>query len=91
VFFFRQRFIDASKTLVPELKPSCVCREILNPDDDIALCPKEDCGQYMHVQCLRHNADRKCYECKTEFPLKDLVSSLKRLHKEESEPASVTQ
>jgi len=38
----------------------------------------------MHVSCLRHNADRKCYDCKTEFPLRDLVSSLKRHHKEES-------
>jgi len=56
----------------------------LNPDDDIALCPSETCGQYMHVSCLRHNADRKCYDCKTEFPLRDLVSSLKRHHKEES-------
>lgn len=37
----------------------------------------------MHVSCLRHNADRKCYECKTEFPLKDLVS-LKRHQKEDA-------
>jgi hypothetical protein len=84
VFFFRQRFNEPTQALIPELKPSCVCREILNPDDDIALCPNEMCGQYMHVSCLRHNADRKCYDCKTEFPLRDLVSSLKRHHKEES-------
>jgi hypothetical protein len=37
----------------------------------------------MHVSCLRHNADRKCIECKTEFPLKDLVS-LKRHQKEDT-------
>jgi hypothetical protein len=56
----------------------------LNPDDEIALCPKLDCGQYMHVKCLRHEADRKCYECKSEFPLSDLVTYLKRHHKEEN-------
>ena len=38
----------------------------------------------MHVSCLRHNADRKCYDCKTEFPIRDLVSSLKRHHKEDT-------
>ncbi len=60
VFFFRQRYNQQSQSCIPDLKPSCVCREILNPDDDIALCPNEACGQYMHVSCLRHNADRKC-------------------------------
>ena len=84
VFFLRQRFNEPTQTLIPELKPSCVCREILNPDDDLALCPNESCGQYMHVSCLRHNADRKCYDCKSEFPIRDLVSSLKRHQKEES-------
>ena len=37
------------------------------------------CGQYMHLSCLREIADRKCYECKTEFPIKDLYH-IKRTH-----------
>ena len=77
VFFFRQRFNDVDSSYIPELKPICVCRQIINPDEDNALCPNPLCGEYMHLNCLRHNADRKCYECKTEFPIKDLYS-LKR-------------
>lgn len=77
VFFFRQRYNESSQSCIPELKPSCMCRQILNPDDEVAMCPNPECGQYMHLSCLRHNADRKCYECKTEFPAKDLYK-LKR-------------
>ena len=33
------------------------------------------------MYCLRHNADRKCYKCKTEFPNKDLIN-LKRPREE---------
>lgn len=76
-FFFRQRYNEATQTCIPELKPSCICRHVLNPDDDCALCPNPSCGQYMHVECLRHNADRKCFDCKTEFPLKDFYKRTK--------------
>jgi len=31
----------------------------------------------MHLDCLRLVADRKCYDCKAEFPIKDLYN-LKR-------------
>lgn len=36
----------------------------------------------MHISCLRHDADRKCADCKTEFPFKSLVN-LKRPRKED--------
>lgn len=76
-FFFRQKFNGES--YIPDLKPSCTCRQILNPDSEVALCPNPMCGQYMHLSCLRDIADRKCYECKTEFPIKDLYH-IKRTH-----------
>ncbi len=41
-FFFRQR-VNEDNNLTPELKPSCVCKTILNPDQEIAMCPNENC------------------------------------------------
>jgi hypothetical protein len=38
----------------------------------------------MHISCLRHEADRKCADCKTEFPFKSLVN-LKRPHREDGD------
>jgi hypothetical protein len=84
VFFFRQRVNEADSSLMPELKPSCVCKVILNPDHEIAICPNESCRQFMHISCLRHEADRKCADCKTEFPFKSLVN-LKRPHREDGD------
>jgi hypothetical protein len=52
----------------------------------------------MHLECLRLVADRKCYDCKTEFPIKDLYNLKRTLnqanidqpspHIEELEPLS---
>ena len=79
VFFFRQRYnrkIDAGGVYAPELRPSCVCRKILNPDDETIAC--QFCQSYMHPVCLRQNADRRCYECKNEIPIKLINQGLKR-------------
>jgi hypothetical protein len=81
-FFFRQRVNEGNLALIPELKPSCVCKTILNPDHELAMCPNENCKQFMHISCLRHDADRKCADCKTEFPFKSLVN-LKRPRKDD--------
>ena len=76
LFFFRQLYSNQKGgTYAPELKPSCVCKKIINPDDDTIIC--SNCDAFMHLICLRQNADRKCYECKREFPIKDIYS-LKR-------------
>eukprot|EP00347_Sterkiella_histriomuscorum_P015578 403356500 len=89
VFFFRQRFTRVNSstassipgkqtqqgTYAPELKQSCLCRKILNPDDETIMC--ENCSSLLHPQCLRQNADRKCYECGKEVPIK-AIYSLKR-------------
>ncbi|CDW83551.1 transcription elongation factor s- [Stylonychia lemnae] len=77
VFFFRQRFNRTSNggNYIPELKPSCVCRCFLNPDDETIMCEK--CQAFMHPQCLRQNADRRCFECKEEIPIK-AIYNLKR-------------
>lgn len=82
VFFFRQLYsTQKGGTYAPELKPSCVCKKFINPDDDTIIC--SHCDAFMHLTCLRQNADRKCYECKNEFPIKDIYS-LKRATVEES-------
>jgi hypothetical protein len=74
VFFFRQRINQG--VYIPELKPSCVCNQVFNPDEDFIECP--NCPGFMHLRCLRHEADRKCRDCKYEFPARDLYNIKKK-------------
>ena len=82
VFFFRQKFVkpinstsSSAGNYAPELKPSCLCSKIINPDDETISC--SNCSALMHPLCMRQNADRRCCECKFEIPFK-LIYSLKR-------------
>lgn len=82
VFFFRQRYTrpsgpESKGAYAPELKPGCVCKKILNPDDETITC--DNCKAFMHPTCLRQNADRKCSECRQEIPIK-AIYNLKRTH-----------
>ena len=87
LFFFRQRYSRATGNssqgnYAPELKPSCICKKILNPDEDTLLC--ENCNSFMHPICLRQIADNRCPECRTEIPLK-FINNLKRAAPEQEE------
>ena len=54
-FFFRQRFMknktETGGSLLPELKPICVCQKIANLDEETLECPS--CKAAFHPDCMR--------------------------------------
>ena len=83
-FFFRQRFMrnnpgsedDTSGSLLPELKPICVCQKIMNLDEETLECPA--CKAAFHPDCMRQQLDIKCVQCKQDLP-RNLVYTHKRV------------
>jgi hypothetical protein len=77
--FTRQKINESGK-LSPELKHSCVCRKIINPDDPhIFACPNEACDAVLHPRCVAMAPVKKCVDCQAKISM-DLYSSPKKVN-----------
>jgi hypothetical protein len=43
-------------------KPVCKCETPAHPDKMLIGCPSQDCGKWMHVDCLQHEAMMGAYK-----------------------------
>ena len=67
---------ETGGSLLPELKPICVCQKIANLDEETLECPS--CKAAFHPDCMRQQLDIKCASCKQDLPRK-LVYTHKRV------------
>ena len=69
VYFYRQKIYKETGKMVPDQKHGCVCRKIINPEeDDVFICKSSKCATLFHKQSIAIAPVKKCPTCQSDIP-----------------------